>query len=59
MTALSTAASVRTTPEGLRWEPSPRWVRGREGDVTVVDSRHPVLGWEPGVPVPLYAFPRD
>ncbi|MGW6922364.1 DUF427 domain-containing protein [Streptomyces sp. NPDC054950] len=59
MTRLSTADSVRTTPEGLLWEPSPRWVRGRKGEFTVVDSRHPVLVWEPGVPVPLYAFPRE
>ncbi|MFI6932521.1 DUF427 domain-containing protein [Streptomyces sp. NPDC050287] len=51
--------SIRTTPEGLLWEPSERWVRGRKGDVTVVDSRHPLLVWEPGVPVPLYAFPRE
>jgi len=49
---------VRTTPEGLLWEPSERWVRGRKGGVTVIDSRHPVLVWEPGVPVPLYAFWR-
>ncbi|GAA2637929.1 hypothetical protein GCM10010399_84010 [Dactylosporangium fulvum] len=41
-----------------RWEPSERWVRGRRGDVTVVDSRRPVLVWEPGRPVPLYAFPE-
>ncbi|MFF3203848.1 DUF427 domain-containing protein [Streptomyces sp. NPDC002962] len=59
MSELSTADSVRTTPEGLLWEPSPRWVRGRKGEFTVVDSRHPVLVWEPGVPVPLYAFPRE
>ncbi|MDQ0585543.1 DUF427 domain-containing protein [Streptomyces rishiriensis] len=59
MSELSTAESVRTTPEGLLWEPSPRWVRGRKGGCTVVDSRHPVLVWEPGVPVPLYAFPRE
>ncbi|WP_055491293.1 DUF427 domain-containing protein [Streptomyces sp. TP-A0356] len=58
-TGLPTAHSVRTTPEGLQWEPSERWVRGRKGDVTVVDSRHPVLVWEPGAPVPLYAFPRE
>ncbi|MFJ9561352.1 DUF427 domain-containing protein [Streptomyces fuscichromogenes] len=58
MTTFPTAAALRTTPEGLRWEPSGRWVRGRKGEVTVVDSRHPVLVWEPGVPVPLYAFPR-
>ncbi|WP_330336154.1 DUF427 domain-containing protein [Streptomyces sp. NBC_00557] len=58
MATLSIAPSLRTTPEGLLWEPSERWVRGRKGEVTVVDSRHPVLVWEPGVPVPLYAFPR-
>ncbi|MEV6016992.1 MULTISPECIES: DUF427 domain-containing protein [unclassified Streptomyces] len=59
MTAFRTARAVRTTPEGLLWEPSARWVRGRRGEVTVVDSRHPVLVWEPDVPVPLYAFPRE
>ncbi|ROP55424.1 DUF427 domain-containing protein [Streptomyces sp. PanSC9] len=59
MSTPSTAPSLRGTPEGLRWEPSARWVRGRKGDVTVVDSRRPVLVWEPDVPVPLYAFPRD
>ncbi|MEU2779584.1 DUF427 domain-containing protein, partial [Streptomyces sp. NPDC007162] len=53
-----TLQAVRATPEGLLWEPSERWVRGRTGAVTVVDSRRPVLVWEPGVPVPLYAFPR-
>ncbi|QKZ17160.1 DUF427 domain-containing protein [Streptomyces chartreusis] len=58
MNTLFTARAVRATPEGLLWEPSERWVRGRKGEVTVVDSQHPVLVWEPGVPVPLYAFPR-
>jgi uncharacterized protein (DUF427 family) len=42
----------------LTYEPSERRVRGTVGDLTVVDSRHPVLVWEPGLPVPLYAFPR-
>lgn len=59
MSTFPTERAVRTTPEGLLWEPSARWVRGRRGEVTVVDSRHPVLVWEPGVPVPLYAFPRE
>ncbi|WP_033327371.1 DUF427 domain-containing protein [Streptomyces yerevanensis] len=59
MSVLFTMRSVRTTPEGFLWEPSERWVRGRKGDVTVVDSHHPVLVWEPDRPVPLYAFPRD
>ncbi|POX49901.1 hypothetical protein C3489_23695 [Streptomyces sp. Ru71] len=58
MTTFPSAQGVRTTPEGLLWEPCERWVRGRKGEVTVVDSRHPVLVWEPDVPVPLYAFPR-
>ncbi|GII32929.1 hypothetical protein Pmi06nite_63710 [Planotetraspora mira] len=39
--------------------PSERWVRGVRGDTTVVDSRRPVLVWEPGVPVPGYAFPEE
>ncbi|MCX5425200.1 DUF427 domain-containing protein [Streptomyces sp. NBC_00078] len=58
MSPLPTERSLSTTPEGLMWEPSERWVRGRKGDVTVVDSRHPVLVWEPDLPVPQYAFPR-
>ncbi|GGU97795.1 hypothetical protein GCM10010260_37230 [Streptomyces filipinensis] len=58
MTTHGTARPSHTTPEGLLWEPSERWVRGRTGEVTVVDSRRPLLVWEPGVPVPLYAFPR-
>ncbi|MEU0375402.1 DUF427 domain-containing protein [Streptomyces sp. NPDC006283] len=43
--------------DSLLWEPSERWVRATKGEVTVVDSRRPVLVWEPGRPVPLYAFP--
>ncbi|MGW2823511.1 DUF427 domain-containing protein [Streptomyces sp. NPDC001443] len=58
MVTFRTAQAVRTTPEGLLWEPSERWVRGRKGEVTVVDSRRPVLVWEPGLHVPQYAFPR-
>jgi uncharacterized protein (DUF427 family) len=59
MSVLFTMRSVRTTPEGFLWEPGERWVRGRKGEVTVVDSHHPVLVWEPDRPVPLYAFPRE
>jgi uncharacterized protein (DUF427 family) len=33
-------------------------VRGVKGEVTVVDSRRPVLVWEPSLPVPQYAFPH-
>ncbi|WP_435240371.1 DUF427 domain-containing protein [Streptomyces cucumeris] len=43
----------------LVWEPSERWVRGTKDGITVVDSRRPLLVWEPGSPVPLYAFPRE
>lgn len=50
---------MRTQSEGVIWEPSERWVRGTKGDVTVVDSRRPILVWEPGRPVPLYAFPEQ
>ncbi|MEV6986370.1 DUF427 domain-containing protein [Sphaerisporangium sp. NPDC051017] len=39
-------------------EPSERWVRAVKAGVTVVDSRHPVLVWESGRPVPGYAFPE-
>ncbi|MCW2876545.1 MAG: hypothetical protein JWQ95_645 [Sphaerisporangium sp.] len=42
----------------FNWEPGERWVRGVKGDVTVVDSRRPVLVWEPGHPIPRYAFPE-
>ncbi|GAA5211927.1 DUF427 domain-containing protein [Microbacterium kyungheense] len=41
------------------WEPSERWVRGWVGDLAVVDSRRPVLVWEPGAKVPEYGFPLD
>lgn len=43
----------------LTWEPSERRVRGKKGETLVVDSRQPVLVWEPGRAVPLYVFPRD
>jgi uncharacterized protein (DUF427 family) len=39
------------------YEPSDRWVRGELNGDTVVDSRHSRLVWEPGRPVPHYAFP--
>ncbi|WP_328647575.1 DUF427 domain-containing protein [Amycolatopsis sp. NBC_00348] len=53
------AASRRhPVPAGeLTYEPGERRVRGVIGETTVVDSTHPVLVWEPGRPVPLYAFP--
>ncbi|MFD7003545.1 DUF427 domain-containing protein [Streptomyces mirabilis] len=45
--------------DAITWEPSERWVRGKKGRFTVVDSRRPILVWEPGKVVPLYAFPRE
>ncbi|WP_219467515.1 DUF427 domain-containing protein [Nonomuraea rhizosphaerae] len=41
----------------FNWEPSERWVRGSRDGVTVVDTRGPLLVWEPEHPVPRYAFP--
>lgn len=46
-----------TPPATWVWEPSERWVRGYVGDLAVVDSRRPVLVWEPGAKVPEYGFP--
>jgi uncharacterized protein (DUF427 family) len=46
-------------PPDLRYAPSGRRVRARLGDIDVADSRDAVFVWEPGRPVPLYAFPRD
>jgi len=44
----------------MRAERSDRWVRGFVGPVAVVDTKAPVLFWEPDFPVPRYAFdPAD
>ncbi|MFB9388434.1 DUF427 domain-containing protein [Streptomyces coeruleoprunus] len=45
-------------PDAIVWEPAERWVRATKGGTTVVDSRRPLLVWEPDRPVPLYAFPE-
>ena len=42
----------------MRSERSDKWVRAYVGDVTVVDSRAPMLFWEDEFPVPGYAFDR-
>ncbi|WNI16117.1 DUF427 domain-containing protein [Actinacidiphila sp. ITFR-21] len=59
--ARTVAVERRHPPQedALTWEPSERRVRGAKGGTTVVDSRRPVLVWEPGQAVPLYAFPRE
>jgi uncharacterized protein (DUF427 family) len=46
-------------PNGLRYEPTPKWVRAERGGETVVDTRGALLVWEPGAVVPLYAIPRE
>jgi uncharacterized protein (DUF427 family) len=43
----------------VRVEPYPRWVRGRLGGETVVDSRRAHLVWDEGKKIPVYAFPAD
>ncbi len=48
------AVSERTT---VRIEPSPRRVRAVFDNVTVADSKHPLLVWERHVPT--YYFPRE
>ena len=40
----------------VRTEYSDKWVRAFVGDVTVVDSRAPLLFWEDSFSVPTYAF---
>ena len=40
----------------LVFEPSPRWVRARIGDVTVVDSKQVLLLWEEGKTCPSTSF---
>lgn len=54
------AARRHPVPDGtLTYEPSQRWVRATIRNFTVVDSRAPVLLWEPDRAVPHYVFPRD
>jgi uncharacterized protein (DUF427 family) len=43
----------------VRTEPIDKWVRAFVDDVTVVDTRTPLLLWEDDFPVPTYAFDRD
>src|SRR5437879_1741704 len=46
-------------PTGLRFEPTPKWVRGWAGSELAVDSQRAYLVWEPDRVVPGYAFPRE
>ena len=43
----------------VRTEYIDKWVRAFVADVTVVDSRAPLLFWEDSFPVPTYAFARS
>ena len=45
--------------DDLTYHPSSRWVRGTRDGTTVIDSKSPMLVWEPGKRVPIYAFPVD
>lgn len=54
------AILVSDRPGGeRRFWPTPKRVRAERGGETIVDSRGAVLVWEPGMPVPVYAFPRS
>lgn len=43
----------------MRTSISDKWVRAFVGDTAVVDSRRPLLVWEPELPVPRYVFDWD
>jgi uncharacterized protein (DUF427 family) len=43
----------------LRYEPTPKRLRARLGDVLVLDSRRAVVLWEPQRYLPLHAVPED
>jgi uncharacterized protein (DUF427 family) len=43
----------------LRYEPTPKRVRGQVDGQTVVDSKRAWLVWEPGRTVPGWCFPRE
>lgn len=43
---------------GLRYEPSERWIRAYKDDRLVIDTRRPVVVWFEGRTVPQYAFPE-
>ena len=44
----------------VRKHPSPKWIRARKGEDTVVDSRRVLLVWRsPGRPYPSFAFPAE
>jgi uncharacterized protein (DUF427 family) len=44
---------------GLRFEPSPKWIRAERDGRVVVDTTEAVLVWAPGETVPRYAVPAS
>lgn len=44
--------------DGIRYEPTPRRIRGMLGATAAVDSHDAVLVWTPGAYVPEWAFPE-
>lgn len=43
----------------LTFQPTPKRVSARVGDLTVADSERALLLWEEGAVLPVYLFPRD
>lgn len=43
----------------LTYFPTSRWIRGRRGEETIVDTHSAVLVWEPGKKAPIYGFPHE
>lgn len=43
----------------LTYYPTSRWIRGKRGAETIVDTRRARLVWQTGHKVPVYAFPRE
>lgn len=52
-------AVIAAQAQELRYEPTAKRVRAILAGSVVVDSRRALLVWEPGVPVPSYAVPRE
>src|SRR3954464_2292065 len=45
--------------DGLRYEPSQRWIRACKDDKLVIDTRRPVIVWREGKTVPQYVFREE
>jgi uncharacterized protein (DUF427 family) len=49
----------KALPSGLRFEPSPKWIRAERNGRVVVDTTEAVLVWGPDETVPRYAVPAS